>query len=362
MHGPLLNIFSLVVLDLLFLFTYLVKKGNKMIYATHVVTVLIIGILALIFGEDLSYVGEMIILAGVLLVFIYRLIENYSYKTVILLIIGIAGVRLFAGYGDIRSLVTTVVSCSMVLFMWTLLRREMNLYIRESQKNETLCRIGMNAANFLHNMHLSTLEKLLQRTRKYTELDDINNTRRYLEYMQKWTAEKINLRDKIVTAVKNNRTTEKELLDLHEVINSVLESLFFDRDVIQQITIIRDFNREDLYLEAVPFEIYFILQNTLLNAIEALLKSPRMEKTLIVSTRKNSGYLNLIISDSGPGFPMKKNAIDLRSTKIGGGYGTDYITALVKNYNGTVIFTNNPGGGARVEINIPGGKGKENEK
>lgn len=97
-----------------------------------------------------------------------------------------------------------------------------------------------------------------------------------------------------------------------------------------------------------------ILMNFCVNARDAMGGNGK----LTIRTARENGSVLLEVSDTGPGIPA---AIRSRifepffTTKEGGGtgLGLSVVYGLVKNYGGTVIAGDAPGGGARFTVRIP---------
>ncbi|WP_419781599.1 sensor histidine kinase [Maridesulfovibrio sp.] len=99
--------------------------------------------------------------------------------------------------------------------------------------------------------------------------------------------------------------------------------------------------------------LYRAFYNIIGNAMQAVEK----DGTIKVSIAEIEGGINVVVSDSGTGFPdeiVEKVKDPFFTTKDNGtGLGLAIVTNIVESHNGKLRIGNNPEGGARLEIFLP---------
>lgn len=107
-----------------------------------------------------------------------------------------------------------------------------------------------------------------------------------------------------------------------------------------------------------PNELNRILSNLIDNSVAALEGAGDISVTL----KKNSiQYLELIIDDNGPGFPLqifdrlgeKGFSFSRNGSKKGHGLGLHYTIVTIERFGGVINLTNRPTGGASVSMHLP---------
>jgi len=93
--------------------------------------------------------------------------------------------------------------------------------------------------------------------------------------------------------------------------------------------------------------------NVLRNAVEAVALCARREISVAVKAGKK--YVDVVVGDSGPGWPSAlPDEAPLGSTKHGGsGIGLFVVRTTVKNHRGKIEFGQSPLGGAEVRLSLP---------
>lgn len=99
--------------------------------------------------------------------------------------------------------------------------------------------------------------------------------------------------------------------------------------------------------------LYRAFYNLIGNAMQAV----ETDGHIAVFIEEGKGGINVIVSDSGPGFPaeiIEKVKDPFFTTKDNGtGLGLAIVTNIVESHNGKLRIGNNPEGGARLEIFLP---------
>jgi putative PEP-CTERM system histidine kinase len=115
---------------------------------------------------------------------------------------------------------------------------------------------------------------------------------------------------------------------------------------------------EDLPAKADPEALEKIVENLLLNSVEASEEGSKVE---LRARSTGDGWITLTVSDRGEGFHREYFNNDLfkpfRITKKNGlGIGLVICKTLAEAHNGTIIVENRSSGGASVTLKIPGRK------
>ena len=103
------------------------------------------------------------------------------------------------------------------------------------------------------------------------------------------------------------------------------------------------------------------ITNLLRNALAALLEEPRQQRQLAVTLRQLPGWVELVVADSGPGFPpswlgrdLTKDSLFQSSRATGMGLGLYLVGATVENHRGSVCLSRSRElGGAEVTLRFP---------
>jgi signal transduction histidine kinase len=103
------------------------------------------------------------------------------------------------------------------------------------------------------------------------------------------------------------------------------------------------------------------ITNLLRNALAALLEEPRHQRQLTVTLRELPGWVELVVADSGPGFPpswlgrdLTEDSLFQSSRSSGMGLGLYLVGATVENHRGSVrLGCSRELGGAEVTLRFP---------
>ena len=145
----------------------------------------------------------------------------------------------------------------------------------------------------------------------------------------------------------------KEKINLNEVIENSITFLEA-RYIKEGIEIVRRY-AENITVTADPNQIKQVITNLTVNAIQAMQNGGK----LIISTRKNSKNAILAIEDTGIGIPgenISKTFIPFFTTKDvgeGTGLGLSVVYGIIRNHNGDIKVSSEPGKGTIFEICLP---------
>jgi two-component system sensor histidine kinase KdpD len=104
-----------------------------------------------------------------------------------------------------------------------------------------------------------------------------------------------------------------------------------------------------------------LIQRVLVNLLENASKYTPPGSTVTLSAAVLSGELNVTVADDGPGLPPgREEAVfqkftrgDRESATPGVGLGLAICRAIVESHHGTIVGTNNPGGGVSFVFTLP---------
>ncbi|MEI6032604.1 MAG: HAMP domain-containing sensor histidine kinase [Synechococcaceae cyanobacterium ELA739] len=103
------------------------------------------------------------------------------------------------------------------------------------------------------------------------------------------------------------------------------------------------------------------ITNLLRNALAAMQETPLQQRRLSVSLRELPGWVELVMADSGPGFPPEWLGLDFSEERLfqssrttGMGLGLYLVAATVENHRGRVRLSHSSQlGGAEVTLRFP---------
>jgi signal transduction histidine kinase len=112
---------------------------------------------------------------------------------------------------------------------------------------------------------------------------------------------------------------------------------------------------QELALYADPLRVEQALSNLVDNAVR------HGEGTIVLSASRHDGFVDLRVSDSGPGFPEGYLALaferftrpDVGRTSEGTGLGLSIVSSIARAHGGDANVTNRTGGGADAWITLP---------
>jgi PAS domain S-box-containing protein len=159
--------------------------------------------------------------------------------------------------------------------------------------------------------------------------------------------------EKMKVLLRNVETVQHEV-DLAAVMASALHQVKRPlRDA--GMTVVRQGLDRGCLVLGDDVQLQMIVINLLTNAIEAIVagKTPRRE--IVVEQNTRDGIVEMVVGDSGPGWPG--GAVDemlLNTTKAGGsGIGLYVVKTAVDNHRGEMTIGRSPLGGAEFRITFP---------
>ncbi|MBF0100976.1 MAG: PAS domain S-box protein [Desulfobacterales bacterium] len=211
--------------------------------------------------------------------------------------------------------------------------REMEL---EIQKSKQLALVGEMAAGLAHEIRnpLASISGSIQMLRNNLLLDDTNA--RLIQIILRG-------RDQLEHLVKNflllsrPLKNQKKIINLSEIINEVIESIAHSEDWKRGIQVIKRTDTE-LPIYGNPNEIYQLLYNVVLNAVQAMPDGGIL--TFESKTVVDEANIELCISDTGCGMTeatLHKVFYPFYTTKeTGTGLGLAIVNRIAQSHHGSI--------------------------
>ncbi len=159
--------------------------------------------------------------------------------------------------------------------------------------------------------------------------------------------------DKMKTLLRNVQT-EPRPIDLTEVVKS---ALLYNKGLLARHRILLRLSGLDhaCPLRGDDAQLQLAVTNLVRNAVEAIEEAKPKKREILVELRAHGGAAELIIGDSGPGWPVAGPAeTPLTTTKKSGtGIGLYVVRTALQNHRGEVAFARSPLGGAEVRLKFP---------
>lgn len=277
---------------------------------------LITGVLSEL-SSSISNIGDWILLVAALLFHIYEIIPippkkyfNFSiisffiFASFIILIKIIKYTIIMPPPENYEYWINTIVQIIIyiigVLVVYALLREQLYTNIKTLFDKEVYIRMGLNSAAVIHlfkNKSQTDLKYV-----QYINEDFLKNDERQFEKDIKSLQNLLNYKNETCLHLlkgvsrKNIYDNRKyEEIDIHEIIESILVSFFFDRSVFEKIEIEKIYNDIPLKVLGLNEEILLIFQNIIENSIKQMLSVNKERHVLKINTTKalNEGYISI---------------------------------------------------------------------
>jgi two-component system NtrC family sensor kinase len=153
------------------------------------------------------------------------------------------------------------------------------------------------------------------------------------------------------------RKPERKLTDMAALIDQVLASRESDLR-LQNVHVVRRFARDLPPVLVDPHQFQQVFLNLLQNAQDALADARRRGR-IVVETRDRGGWVQVAVSDDGPGIPahqLKKVFLPFFTTKgvgRGTGLGLSICYGIVHEHGGRIDVESREGEGASFVVEIP---------
>ena len=156
--------------------------------------------------------------------------------------------------------------------------------------------------------------------------------------------------EKMKVLLRNVETVQR-VVDLAAVTASALHQVKRPlRDA--GVTVIRRGAEEGCLMLGDDVQLQMIVTNLLTNAIEAIAAAAPPRREIVVEQNARQGIIELVVGDSGPGWPGGTlDEMLLNTTKSGGaGVGLYVVKTAVDNHRGTMTIGRSPLGGAEFRV------------
>ncbi|MBE9586370.1 GHKL domain-containing protein [Mucilaginibacter sp. JRF] len=154
----------------------------------------------------------------------------------------------------------------------------------------------------------------------------------------------------LVTSVKNfthmDMAADKQLVDIKEGIISTLKMMIY-KIKKNNINMVKSFAEDLPKIMARPGDLNQVWTNLIDNALDAM--ESNGGDTLKISTQRDGSFVQIKITDNGPGIPedIRSRIFDpFFTTKAmgkGTGMGLDVVSRIIQQHNGTVKVKSKPG-------------------
>lgn len=103
-------------------------------------------------------------------------------------------------------------------------------------------------------------------------------------------------------------------------------------------------------------QLQVVVINLLTNGVEAIVAGHGLHREIMVELNAHDDVVELVVGDSGPGWPGgTMDEMLLNTTKAGGaGVGLYVVKTAVENHKGQIAIGRSPLGGAEFRVRFPG--------
>ncbi|MDB4905886.1 MAG: sensor protein [Gemmatimonadetes bacterium] len=150
---------------------------------------------------------------------------------------------------------------------------------------------------------------------------------------------------------------ERTITDLNRVVTDTLELRLYGLR-LQQVEVEVELDQELPLTWADPFQLQQVVLNLLVNAEQAL-ASWNGPKRLFLRTSRRKKLLFIEVSDTGPGIPTENRSrifnpfFTTKPVGEGTGLGLSISDGIIREHNGAIRVSSQPGQGARFVIELP---------
>ncbi len=228
--------------------------------------------------------------------------------------------------------------------------REKQLEVQYRRDLGTKLKTSLTASVVAHeiNQPLSTI--LLQSNLAFRSEDDAHEALRVIAAEAQRVVVTI---DKMKTLLRSVQTKQREI-DLSEVVQS---ALLYNKGLLA---------RNDVELHTMGLgqpcritgddeQLQLAITNLVRNAVEAIAEANPQKREIALDLTEQGDTVELVIGDSGPGWPEDGPAeVPLTTTKKAGtGIGLYVVRTAMENHRGEIVFGRSPLGGAEVRLRFP---------
>lgn len=212
---------------------------------------------------------------------------------------------------------------------------------------ETKLKTSLSASAVAHEINQPLSSILLQ---SKIALQQRDNEREALRFIAKEVQCVVVTIDKMKTLLRNVQTDHRAI-DLAEVVQS---ALLYNKGLLAKHRIkLRTAGLDHpCRIEGDDEQLQLALTNLLRNAAEAISEAKPKKREIALDLTAKGDAVELVIGDSGPGWPADGPAeVPLTTTKRAGmGIGLYVVRTAMENHHGEIVFGRSPLGGAEVRL------------
>ncbi len=220
--------------------------------------------------------------------------------------------------------------------------------------------LGELAASMAHelNQPLAAILSNAQAARRFLAAPDVdlNEIRDILDDIIKDDKRAGEVIHRLRALVQKREAVETERLNLNELVRDA-ERLLHGELVARNTQLVEQFQPDLGPAVGGRVELQQVLLNLLVNALDAMRDVPPAERVVTVATASADGWVELRVSDAGPGIPEALMPDIFRpffTTKQHGlGMGLAISRSILEACGGTLTAANRPGGGAQFTLRLP---------
>ncbi len=228
--------------------------------------------------------------------------------------------------------------------------REKQLEARYRRDLETKLKTSLTAAAVAHEINQPLSSILLQSRMALQQGDEEGEPLRVIAEEARRVVVTI---DKMKTLLRSVQT-EQRVIDLSEVVQS---ALLYNKGLLarHRITLRTAGLDQSCRIKGDDVQLQLAITNLIRNAAEAIAEAKPEKRELALDLTATGDAVELVLGDSGPGWPADGPAeAPLSTTKKGGtGIGLYVVRTAMENHGGEIVFGRSPLGGAEVRLKFP---------
>ncbi len=228
--------------------------------------------------------------------------------------------------------------------------REKQLEENHRRDLENKLRTSLTAAAVAHEINQPLSAILLQSKMILGHTDVENNA---LQVIAEEAQRVVVTIDKMKTLLRNVQT-EHRIINLAEVTQS---TLLYNKGILarRRIAVRTEGLDQSWPIMGDAAQLQLALTNLIRNAVEAIAEHKTKQREIGIELCGSDGTVELVISDSGPGWDGEVPAdLPLFTTKkSGSGIGLYVVRTAMQNHGGQAVFGRSPLGGAEVRLKFP---------
>ena len=153
----------------------------------------------------------------------------------------------------------------------------------------------------------------------------------------------------------------EEMMDMVSLVEETVKMLGSDA-IARNCSVTVNGERDVPLLSGDPIQLKQVILNLVVNAFDAVSEGNRVPGALAITTSSSNGWVEISVSDNGPGFPddVTNCFAPFETTKPEGlGMGLPISRSIVEAHGGKLVAETNPEGGATLRVLLPVPSGEE---